>query len=291
VIWVENSSLFCKDWQTKELAKLSFDGREIFPKLDPPPVGSAAQIVGLAEDASGDIYAVDGNHIHVYSPQGKYKKTLSPGIQLTFGIVVADPDHIYVSGHSPFKRNDSSASIFVVGSDGIQRSFSTPFFSGRSGLEEFVLNVPGILALDRSKGLLYQVSPNLYEIRVFDLQGKPVRTISPPAEYANRAPQVIHSPQGGVGIGAGDTLDDIAVLSNGGLAVSGARLDEEQKDGAKTGDSYTRFLDIYDATGKFLRRFSENGLQLEGKHLWGIDHHTGRAFFSKGTDALEAEIR
>ena len=247
--------------------------------------------MGLATDLSGDVYVVDGANINIYSNDGKFKKSITPGIQLTLGIAVLDPGHIFVSGHTGPRRNNTSPSIFEVGSGGIQRSFGQPFFTGRTGLEEFVLNTPGLLALDRTRKLLYQTSPNLYQVRVFDLQGKEIRTISPPAEYMNRPPNVTHSSNGGIGIGPGDTLDDIVALPHGGLAVSGARYDDQPKTGTQAEDPYTSFVDIYDATGRFMRRLSGNELQLEGKHLWGIDHRTGRAFFSTGPDAIEAQVR
>jgi len=290
-VWLENSSLYCKDWQTKEIRKLAYSGQEVFPKLESPPVGSSTKIGAIAEDSGGNIYAVDGTHIHVYTPEGRYRKTFSPGVQLATGIVVIDPEHIIVSGHVPLKSGNNSATIFMVGSNGVYKSFSGPFFSGKSGVEDLVLNTPSILALDRSRGLLYQISQNRYEIRVFDLEGKMLRSISPPAQYLSQAPRVFYTDRGGVGIDPSDTIDDIAVLADGKLAVSGARLEDVKREDNRISPSFSRFLDIYDPTGSFTRRLPEGELQVEGMHLWGIDHRTGKAFLSKGANAVEAAIR
>jgi hypothetical protein len=291
VVWLDNSSLFCKDWKTNEIAKLSFQGGAAFDALEVPQLGSVSKIAALAEDADGVIYAADGTRILVYSRDGKYKTTISPGVQMAQGIAVLDTNHIFVSGHVPLKAAYSPASIFLVGAHGVERSFSSPFFAGKSGLEDLMLNTASFLALDRKRQVLYQVSQNLYEIRAFDLQGNLIRKIVPPTEYANRPPNLIRSPQGGIGIGPSDTVDDIAVLPDGKLAVSGSRVKGPIPPGQEADVTYERFLDIYDSAGIFRRRFLENELQIEGLHFWGIDHHTGRAYFAKGGHGIEAEVR
>ena len=149
-----------------------------------------------------------------------------------------------------------------------------------------------MLAIDRGSRMLYQLSPNLYEIRVFTLNGDPIRTIVPPVNYLTRPPNIEHDPSGGIGIGPSDTLDDIAVLPDGSITVSGGLVENSAPQGSQmgAGASYSRFLDTYDASGKFQRRIPQSELTLEGTPFRGIDHHTGRAYFGKGNVGLEATL-
>ena len=284
-IWIVNSDLYCKDVRSKELTKWSSDGRKIFSHLERPADGSS-DVFAVAEDAAGNIYATDGGQIHAYSPDGSYLYSLTPGVEMNQGLAVLDAEHIFVSGRSP----TSGATVFLVGSNGIERSFSSPFVAGLTGVDDRVANWVSFLALDRGKRLLYQLPQDLYEIRVFDLNGKLLRKIVPPAEYRTRAPELQHPDGGGVFFAPGDGLSDITVVPGGGLIVTGMILDSAKTSGKVTSVNYSRFVDLYDSSGKFRRRFTNDELELDGAKLLRFDSTTARAFFKNGNSMIVGEL-
>lgn len=289
-VWLSNSNLYCRDAHTAELSRFGATGTQVFPR---PQVTAAARhyaVVGLSEDLDRTIYAVDGVNIHVFSSDGKYQKTLTPGIALSGGIAALDSDHIFVTGRVPPQQGPSSATAFLVSPNGVVQSFSDVFVRGLSGLDDKIINFEGHLALDRSRGLLYQVSQNVYEIRVFDLEGKQLRIISPPPQYALKTPRVTHIANG-VGLEPGDGIADIAVLPNGGLAIDGELLAQAETAGSKTSISLSRFVDIYSPDGVFVRRMMGAELQLGGAYFTGFDHATGNAFFENDSAVIEAQVR
>jgi hypothetical protein len=267
-VWIENSALYCKDAHTQEISKTLIDGRQEFARLETPSVGQSNHIIALAEDANQNVYAVDGVNVHIYSNSGKYQRSLTPGINMSFGLAVLDAEHIFVTGRLSPTAGESSATAFLIGSKGIQRSFS---------MEDHAVNAPSFLALDRGRKLLYQIPQHLYEVRVFDLEGNLRRTIAPPAKYRIRVPKPHHYPDGGVGLDPSDAIGDIAVLPDGGIAVTGDILDHAETQDQMTSVSYSTFVDVYGPDGNFNTRLTGDQLQLEGAHLMQLDSATGKA--------------
>ena len=158
-------------------------------------------------------------------------------------------------------------------------------------MEDHAVNAPSFLALDRGRKLLYQIPQYLYEIRVFDLEGNLRRTIAPPAKYRIRVPKPHHYPDGGVGLDPGDAIGDIAVLPDGGIAVTGDILDHAETQNEKTSVSYSTFVDVYGPDGNFDTRLIGDQLQLEGAHLMQLDSATGKAYFRKEGAVIGAQLR
>lgn len=288
--WISNATFFCSDIKTHQLSRVGLDGTVLFSGLQAPAFRGPKAVEALGQDADANLYVVDGMNIYVYSPEGKYQRVISPGINLSTGIAPLDSQHFYVAGRVPPKKGDSKATVFLVGPSGVEQGFSDVFVRGLSGLDDLVMNSASYLALDQPHGLLYQLPQNVYEIRVFDLKGRPVRTIVPPPQYALRAPQLEHIGRG-VTLAPGDALSDIVVFPNGGLAISGDTLDFAETTGKRTAVSYSRFVDLYDPTGAFLRRLQGAELKLNDNYFTGFDHTTGKAYF-KGSDTVtEAEVR
>ena len=288
-VWIGNTNLFCADVKTDQLSKVALDGTVRFTAL--PSVGGVQPhaVLAVAEDADDNFYVVDGLRIFAYSPDGKFQRAITPGVQMSMGIVAIDSQHFFVAGGLPPKSKDSKPTVFRVGPNGVEQQFSDVFVKGLSGTDDYVVNGVSFLALDRTRGLLYQVAQNSYEIRVFDLSGTLLRTIASPSQYPFKPGQIEHFGKGSA-LSPGDAISDVVVLSNGGLAINGDTLDFAETDGKKTSVSYTRFVDLYDANGTFLRRLRGADLTLNGGFFTGFDHKTGKAYFRNDAKVIEASL-
>jgi len=250
-------------------------------------------IVGLATDPAGEIYAVDGLHVHIYTASGSYEKSITPGLNLGQGLVVADPQHIFVAGRAPRGGIVShSATIFELGSGGTSRSFSDVFHKDRTGMDDMVLNKESYLSLDRKRKLIYQVPQSLYEVRVFGFNGNLVSTIVPPQEYRIRIPEVRRpmGPDSAV-TQASDYLFDIVSLPEGGFAVLGDIQVSVEQHGSVSVPKLDRFVDVYNAKNEFVRRLRGSSLMLNGAYFIGFDQTTGEAFFKTDDAVLEARLQ
>jgi hypothetical protein len=256
-----------------------------------PALSFSQSFSPVATHPARNIYAVDGVNIHIYSPDGRYEKSLTPGINMTMGLAALDPQHLYVTGRLVPEKAASRATVFRLGPCGIDRSFSNVFITGLSGMDDHLLNSSSFLALDRQRGRLYQIPQYAYEIRVFDLDGKLLHTIAPPTQYRIRAPQLQHLPNAGVSLEPGDALGDISVLPDGGLAVTGDVLDSSSTKDRTTSVSYSRFVDVYGADGVFKRRLSGDQLKLAGAFLLAFDHESGKAYFRDPGSVVEAVLQ
>jgi len=187
-VWILSSNQYCWDAINHNVSKVTLTGQQVFSHL-PTPTDKPYNIVGLTADSAGQIYAVDGLTVYIYSPQGKYEKSLSPGINLGQGIVVLDSQHIFVAGRSQPGSLQPDSTIFEIGPDGVKRSFSDVFFQGLPAADDMILNKQSFLALDRHRNLLYQLPQTLYEIRVFSLNGELLRKIMPPPNIGFNSPQ------------------------------------------------------------------------------------------------------
>jgi hypothetical protein len=288
-VWIGDTNLFCADAKTDQLSKVGLDGSVKFTGL--PIVGGVQPkaVLAVAEDSDDNFYVVDGLRIFAYSPDGRFQKAITPGVQMSMGIVAIDSQHFFVAGGIPPRSKDSKPTIFRVGPDGIEQQFSDVFVKGLSGTDDYVVNGVSFLALDRTRGLLYQVGQNSYEIRVFDLNGSLLRTIASPSQYPFKPGQIEHFGKGSA-LAPGDAISDVVVLSNGGLAINGDTLDFAEVDGKKTTVSYSRFVDLYDANGTFLRRLRGADLTLNGGFFTGFDHKTGKAYFRNDAKVIEANL-
>lgn len=294
VVWVANSDMFCKDLRTHELSKVTLEGEHVYSHLAMPSVGRSTHVVAVTEDTEHNIYAVDGLHIHIYSPDGRYKESMTPGLTMSVGIAVLDPQHIYVAGRTATadKKTPSRETVFLVNRNGIQNAFSGVFFTDLSRLADIVVNTPSYLALDRNRGLLYQLPQKLYEVRVFDLDGNLIRKIVPPAQYGIQRPPIVenYNPHT-VRVEPGDGMVSIAVLPDGRIAITGVKLVTLERKGSSTGAGGEGFVDIYDSDGNFQKRLSGTDTEISGASLLAFDQITGKAYLRKDHEVIESEVR
>lgn len=287
-MWITNGNMFCSDPRTHELSKVGLDGTQAASFINATSNQPKA-VLAMAQDAAGDVYIVDGARVYIYSNTGTFKATVNPGVGLSTGIALIDSKHFFVTGW-PRPQTDPKATVFLVGPSGVEKRLADVFLKGLSAADDYVLNAASYLAIDRSKGVLYQVGQNWYEIRAFDLKGNFLRTISPPEEYSLRAPKIDHANSGSL-LEPGDAISDIAVLPNGGLAITGDTLDFAETRGSRTTVGYSRFVDLYDPDGRFQRRIRGRELQINDAYLAGFDHSTGQAYFRNDSGVIAAEIR
>jgi hypothetical protein len=281
VIHIIHGNIYRKDARTGILSKFSPTGQEIFAQLAQPSTGRATRVTSVTEDATGNLYVSDGLNIHAYSSDGQYRGSLSPGINMSMnGLVALDSDHFFVAGRKPSSRGGGSATIFEIKKDGVVRSFGKVAFPNLSGNEDAMLNTDNMLAFDRSRGLLYQLPQYLYEIRVYNMNGDLVRTITPPAAYNLRLPNVKRIGQG-VGVDPSDTLTNLFVLPDGGLAVEGMPLQNVTTNDKHQIVEYSTFVDLYDSNGQFLVRLNRDQLTA-ARASWyvSVDKATGEFYFA-----------
>lgn len=287
-IWIGKQSLYCSDPRNHQLTKVGLDGgssTDFIPATGKHPKA----VLAMAQATNGNVYIVDGAQIDIFQPDGSFKSAINVGVSLSTGIALLDDQHMFVTGW-PHPQSDPKATVFLVGPGGVENKFSDVFVKGLSDADDFVVNSASYLALDRMKGVLYQVGQNLYEIRVFDLKGTLLKTIAPPSHYALRAPNIKHVGKGSM-LEPGDAISDIVVLGNGGLAVTGDTMDFAETQGAKTTMGYSKFVDLYDGEGRFLRRLRGNDLQFNDSYFVGFDHITGHGYFRNSATVTEGEIR
>lgn len=289
-VWIAGESMYCGDIWTHQLSKTSLDGRVLFSTLQQPPTGPFKAVLALAQDAIGNLYVVDGLHIQVFSREGAYLKTITPGIDLSQGIAVLDSSHIFVTGRAPSGKENSTATVFLIGPDGIEKSFSDLFFKGLTGADDTILNSASFLALDSARKRLYQAPQDLYEIREFDLNGSLVRKIEPPDQYRLRSPQLQHLGKA-AGLAPGDLIRDIVTLPDGSLAIDGDLLASASTARNTTSADYARFVDLYDLNRSFVRRISGPGLKSDNAYFAGFDHITGTAFFRNSESVMESRLK
>lgn len=299
-VWIFNSDLYCLDANSRQISKTTASGRLVFSSLPSPsgialtsPYGRSPNTVGLSVDPDGQIYAVDGLQVHVYSADGKFVRSMKPGINLGQGVAALDSEHVYVAGRAAHNSSlPANATVFEIGSRGVERSFSDIFFADRSRSDDMVLNKESHLALDRQRGLLYQLPQARYEIRVFTLDGEFVRAILPPPQFAIKTPEVSH-PMGpkSAALEPSDMLFNIVVTGDGGLAVQGDLLRSAKRNGNNLITQYDRFVDLYDPSGNFKRRLTGNDLTSGGAWLIGLDRITGSAFLTSNNTVIESALQ
>lgn len=287
-IWIGDESLFCSDIKNHRFSRVGLDGSVKFANLTGGVQPKA--VLGMTQDTEDNFYIVDGWQIFAYSPDGVLQRTITPGVQLSMGIAAVDSQHFYVAGGIPALSTDSKPTVFLVGPKGIEQQFSDVFVKGLSGADDFVVNGVSFLALDRGRGLLYQVGQNSYEVRLFDLKGRLLKTITPPSQYPFKPGQLVHYGKGAA-LNPGDAIRDIVVLASGGIAVDGDTLDFAETEGRKTTTSYSRFVDLYDVNGTFQHRLRGAELTLSGGFFSGFDHTSSKAFFKNDAKVIEANVR
>lgn len=285
-IYIMHGNIYRKHARTGLLSKFLLTGQEVFGQLPPPSVGRAIGAISVTEDLSGNIYVSDGMNIHAYSPGGQYKGSISPGINMAMnGLVALDGTHFYVTGRIPPSRGGGSTTIFEITQDGVRQSFGTVPFPSLAGTEDAILNTDNMLAFDKSRELLYELSQYLYEIRVYNLKGEHVRTITPPAAYRLRPPNVKKVKFQKLGRGAGvepsDTLTDLFVFPDGGVAVEGMLLRRVTANDNHQQAEYSTFIDIYDGRGQFMGRLDQDKLKAAGSAWYAsVDRVTGDFYFA-----------
>lgn len=280
-IHIVHGNIYREDARTGVISKFLRTGQIVFAQLPAPGVGRAVHAVSITEDAKGNVYLSDGVNIHTYSLEGRYLGSFSPGINLsTNGVVVIDQNHFFLTGRMPAARGGGSATIFEVAGGTTRRSFGTVPFPNLAGVEDAALNTDNMLAFDAARGLLYELSPYLYEIHVYTPNGDLVRSAAPPAEFRLRPPNVRKVGQG-VGLDPSDALTNLFVLPDGGLAVEGMQLQQVTGQGNRRQVTYSTFVDIYDARGQFVGRMDQGHLKAAGTSWYcSVDKATGDFYFA-----------
>lgn len=278
-ITITNGHIYRIDPRSGTVTCMLPSGEQLFSALEPPPVGRALHPVAVTEDGTGTLYVSDGINVHLYGSDGKLRRTFTPGLNIAKdGLLAINPEYLYVAGRVPASRGPNTATIHEIRQGRLVQSFSTPFFPGRTGMQDVTLNTDSALALDARRGLVYQLPELLYEIRVYRTTGEYVRTVSPPPEYRIRGPNLREIGRG-VGLDPSDALTAI-VLSDGGIVVEGTLLDQAVRTDTNVAVSYSKFVDHYDADGKFVQRLHDGTLQLPGGAVFlGIDRLSGEFYF------------